>query len=206
MALAMAFLGSPAHGELCAGWNFNEFISGDQTQYSTTGDGVLTIDDRDSPWGPLQGTALNGWGDWSPGNALGIRGVAANGSTLTIQHPVQSFLSAELTFAMRRSATGFEKIHIDYLTETGWIKLGNASLGLEWSVARFQIPGAVGVLDHLSLRMTIEGATSSQGTARLDNMLLEIVDVPAPGAWGLLCIAFQRISRRREICVALQVK
>ena len=95
MALAMAFLGSPAHGELCAGWNFNEFISGDQTQYSTTGDGVLTIDDRDSPWGPLQGTALNGWGDWSPGNALGIRGVVANGSTLTIQHPVQSFLSAE---------------------------------------------------------------------------------------------------------------
>ena len=206
VALASACLSSHAFGEICAGWSFNTFRTGDYVEYSTIGDGVLLLDDQQSIWDPLQGTSLNAWRDWSAGSALGIRGEAANGSSFTIQHPVQSFSSAEFTFAMRRSATGFQTIHIDYLTETGWIKLGNASLESEWSVARFRIPGAIGVLDNLSLRMTIEGATSSQGTARFDNMILNLVDIPAPGGWPLLCVAAQLISRRRENCVVLPVK
>ena len=196
-AASVVLGGTAAHGEILTGWNFNEFTSDEHVHYSNIGDGTLTLGGNGDAWSPLQGTELNAWGEWGSGNSLGIRGVGANRSSLTIEHQFRDFAYAEFTCAMRRSATGFHSVELEYFSEAGWIKLGNASLDLEWSIARFRIPGTVGAGGHLSLRMTIEGATSSQGTARFDNMILEVAEIPVPGAWGSLLMIFRGCARRR---------
>ena len=197
--LTLVVCHSSTYGEIIAGWNFNDLAPEDHVHSSYVGDGVLTLDDRSAAWSALQGTSLNAWDEWPSGSSLGIRGSASNGATLTIQHPIQTVFSSELTFAMRRSVTGFQEVHLDYLTEAGWIKLGSALLESEWSIARFRIPGAIGTLDYVSLRMTIEGATSSQGTARFDNMLLHTIDIPTPGALGVLFWGLRYTRRRPHV-------
>ena len=183
-------------GDVIAGWHFNELEAGAPLLKADQGEGRIDLSLLAGEWESFQGTSLNAMEGWIAGDALGVRGWEWNDSSMLLGFESHSQNEVSLSMAVRRSSTGFTTLRIESLGSTEWIELGQETIALSWQVVAVSIP-----IEHLQedaplLRLTVFGATSSQGTMRMDNLRIDGVVVPGPGG---LCafVPAARMHRRR---------
>lgn len=167
-----------ASAEVVCGWNFNE-LEAEQTELASDhGSGVLDLSSIESSVTVFGGTALNTHQGDLAGSALGIRGLDANEQWIELTSAVRG--PVQLSFAFRATASGFDDNHVQILLDGDWATIG--SFGGDqadgaWHQQTLILPAPDG---KFRLRLFLDGAESSSGTIRFDN--LQITPVSAPGA------------------------
>lgn len=189
--VAAAAATTESRAELVAGWHFN----GAKPSVSIgadVGTGVVDLTGVGGSADLFAGTDLNAFADWRAGDALGLRGTAGDGG-LWIGASFGDMLGADpsqitVSFATRRSSTGFSMVRIETWRDAGWEIVDTVEVGTDWTVSTAMFTTASWAAD-LELRLTPLGATAGAGTFRLDNLRIDATPVPAPGAVGLAALA-----------------
>lgn len=195
-------LGCPqADAAIIAAWNLNSLDPATGAVVAaTTGDGTLDCTGLGLGFGVMQGTTLGAQPGELAGNALAIVGNAYNQSSLRLELPTEGFTDLSLSFATRRSSTGFASNRIEYWSGLGWSTLASfGSNPTAWELQTYSLASlnAIGG-GYLTLRVVIDGATGSTGSIRFDNFAVTGTAVPAPaGTFALLGIAGCVARRRR---------
>jgi len=184
-------------GETIVGWHFNERDPGAVEIKADMGVGDLDMSSFAGEWEPFQGTSLNAMDGWIAGDALGVRGWKWNDSSMLLGFESHFRDELSLSMAARRSSTGFTTLRIESLVSTGWVELGTETIARDWRVVEVAIPVEFLQEDAPLLRLTVLGATTSQGTMRIDNLRIDGVVVPGPGGACALVPA-ARMHRRRS--------
>lgn len=200
-ALVVGVVASATPANMIAGWHFNDLLRGSEIFKANEGTGVFSIGGATGGWTPYQGTLLNGADGWVAGESVGIRSSLNNGLEMLLDFDGVTVGTMTLSLAAKRSSTGFTSLMIEVYQPKGWIEVGSRGLGLEWGYIQASIPLAMFDDAVSRLRLTITGATSSQGTARFDNLRLEGNVIPGPGSAAVMlsgCLAAQRRRRIRS--------
>ncbi len=203
IALGIAAAGgatASARAELAAAWHFNDIKPLGMIE-ADAGSGWLDLAGVGGEADLFSGTVENALDDWRAGDALGLRGTAEGGSLQCFVPIEPSFgenaYAVAVSFATRRSATGFAELRLDAWNGGAWIAIDTLSVGTDWSVseASFELSHwATGV----EFRLVPLGASAGSGTFRLDNLVVDVTTVPAPGAIALAVTAMGlRKGRRR---------
>lgn len=197
-AVVVGIVALQTHGNMIAGWHFNDLKLGSEVFEANEGTGVFSIGGATGGWTPYAGTLLNGAEGWDAGESLGIRSSLNNGLEMLIDFDAFTVGSMTLSLAAKRSSTGFTMLLIEAYQPNGWIEVGSRGLGLDWGLIQASI-----LLDSFEfavsrLRLTISGATSSQGTARFDNLRLEGNVIPSPGSAAAILLGCLTARRRRR--------
>ncbi|MDZ4829086.1 MAG: PEP-CTERM sorting domain-containing protein [Phycisphaerae bacterium] len=149
------------------------------------------------------GTDVNGQPGVIAGDSIGLSGSSHNGSYAQIDLSTVGFADLALSFAARRSATGFGNDHVEALIGGAWTTVASFNPSTTaWGTISIDL-AALNSLENgsASLRLYFDGATSGSGTVRFDNLTVTgTATVPAPGAIALLgaAAAFGRRRRRAE--------
>jgi hypothetical protein len=192
-----------ARADLAAAWNFNEGKPVGTIEASA-GDGWIDLVDVGGTVDLFSGTVENALGDWRAGDALGLRGTAEGGS-LMLFVPVEPSLGegayeVSVSFASRRSTTGFAELRLDVWNGGTWTAIETFAVDTDWSVSQTTFD-----LSHwattVECRLVPLGATAGSGTFRLDNLVVDVASVPAPGplALGLAATGIARGRRRNRL-------
>jgi hypothetical protein len=151
-------------------------------------------------WGSFSGTSSNRPDGGSfGGGSLAITGEGNNGNSFVIEADLSSFEDIELSWVNRGTSTGFDSRVVDVSTDgVNWTQIysDSGALTSSWSV---ESASAGDLLDFAStafIRFTLDGATSTNGNNRFDNIVLE--GIPTPGTAALLGLAGLAGMRRRR--------
>ena len=188
--LAAMISGGTSSADLLAGWNFNQLESGSDWISADSGRGWMDLGDLAASSDSYEGTDLNALPGWTPGRSLGFQGAEVAdgavllGASLGGMSPGGA-LEGRLSFATRRSLTGFDEITIERWSGADWMKVEVLDVQSRWTMEDvvFTFDGLAG---DLLLRLDFAGATSGAGTIRIDNLRLETAVAPAPGGLALL--------------------
>jgi len=189
-----------ARADLAAAWNFNDGKPIGMIE-ATAGQGWIDLADVGGTVDLFSGTAENALDDWRAGDALGLRGTAEGGSLLLFV-PVEPSFGAEsyevsVSFASRRSATGFADLRLDMWNGGAWIGVETFAVDTDWAVSQASFE-----LSHwttaVEFRLVPLGATAGSGTFRLDNVVVDVTSVPAPGPLALALAATGLVQGRRR--------
>ena len=191
--LASMLTGGTTSADLISGWHFNQIETGADWISADEGRGWIDLGGLSTSMDSYQGTDLNAVPGWTPGRSLGFQGSEVEdgsmllGASLGGMTPGGS-LEGRLSFAARRSPTGFDEMTLERWTDAGWTRLEVLDVDLEWMTEEvtFAFDEVAG---DLLLRIDFAGATSGAGTIRIDNLRLETTTVPAPGGLALLALA-----------------
>lgn len=214
-AVAAVALCAAAHADIVAGWTFQNaaFVS------STVGSQTFTYPQTgtDTAFTGFHADAATLWYN-NVGNGSSA---AVNSNRWAIGDYYQASLSTtgytdiSLNFDMTRSASGPANFKIDISTNGGssWSTIGTlavlqngAAPNASWTSASYSaaytttITGITAAADQASLLIrwiATSAATSTGGTARIDNVQIQGTLVPAPGAAALVGLA-GLIARRRR--------
>ena len=173
---------SGADAEVLCGWHFNDLDGSELKMTADHGAGLMNRDHLGGSFLLYEGTELNGLTGDRAGQAIGVRGSAANGTWLELTCVTRPGLELSLDFAWRSTATGFDDNLVQRWDGLGWITLGafGGDDAGAWARAEFSF---VGGLEGTRLRLLLDGADGANGITRLDN--LHVTGIPAPGAWAL---------------------
>ena len=192
---------SESDAELVAAWSFND-VKPVRSIAADLGVGVLDLYAVGGEADLFSGTTLNALEGWAAGDALGLRGSIAEGGLLVASSIGRTLgtdsVKVTVSFAARRSSTGFTQFQIESWTGTSWDLLETVDVGTDWSASSVSFERSTWWSD-LELRLTPLEAIAGTGTFRLDNLRIDVTPVPAPGAIGLAAIAVGggRRGRRR---------
>jgi hypothetical protein len=201
--------GMTAQGDIVSAWHFNDIVAGQSVIASNWGESLITTDTLGVAVEPFTGTLLNAEPAVAAGDALGVRGAWANGSWFAVVLQTDAMLqksgSLELSFAYRASATGFDENAIEWLVDDIWTPLAYFGETGDWALATCIIPPAQSAhtdwpdapAGEVHLRIRLDGASSSSGTIRFDNMRVGVV--PGPSGLAGLALLFSCRSRRRRL-------
>ena len=201
-AALSALVAGVAHASLIASWNLNGIVAGDPPMVAaSTGSGLLDCTALTPGYTVMQGTTLGALPGEAAGNALAIVGTDANKSAFYFDLGPVGARELTVSFAVRRSTTGFASNRLDYWSGFSWISF--ASFGASttaWELQSHTLnlsgPPTPGTL---ALRVVVDGATGSTGSIRFDNFAVTSTPVPAPaGALALLGVAGCVARRRRR--------
>jgi hypothetical protein len=207
----VTFLGREAAAEFIAYWNFNSYDGSAITIPASLGSGTLTVtgfpaDDLLV----LPGTTVNALGVDLAGNALGLENNLNNGDFLTLAFSMSGYKDLVLTYATRRTSTGFNSNQWAYSTDgLSFTPLGspvNPTTSTTFSLITRDFSSVSSLNDDSTvfLRYTLNGATNSSGNNRMDNIQLNasptatVVSEPSAivmmglGMLGLSCAAKRR--------------
>lgn len=190
--------GIPVHQTLIAAWTFDQLEGKPSMQREfmadimisdfallcmngSYGSTVFNTSGSGGQWDAFSGTVI---GDprGSQANAsksLGIIGEGSNGKSIVLAISTRNFQQLHLTFSCRRTASGFTEHQWEWSTNGSDYQIIENSNTAPESVAEFElrtvdlqfINNKINI-DTLFLRLTVEGASSSSGNNRLDNILL----------------------------------
>lgn len=193
-------LASAAHAEVLASWNFNSWNPQQDLLVSADrGGGLLDLSDLSSGLAAFAGTTVNAIDGDAAGAALSIVGQIHNGLPIFLYAPTGGFEQFSLSFAARRTDSGFASNRVELWDGTEWIALGGFAAGSDWPVHAFEFARpAASPPEELVLRITLGGATTSAGNMRIDNLRVEGLAVPTPGALALLGLGAMAARRRRR--------
>ena len=193
---------SESRAELVAAWSFND-VKPVQSLAADLGVGMLDLYGVGGEADLFSGTMLNALDGWAAGDALGLRGNVAEGGLL-VTSSIGRMLDADhakvtVSFAARRSSTGFTQFRIESWTGAGWDLVDTIDVGTDWASSSISLVRPAWSPD-LEFRLTPLEAIAGTGTFRLDNLRIEATPVPAPGAVGIASIALGagRRGRRRH--------
>ncbi len=203
---AVLIVASSVEGALVGYWNFNNYNGNDHSILSDQGADAAAVLDIDAAWpssniATQTGTTLNAVGATAAGTGVQFGNPANNGRSFTIQADLSQRQDAVLSFAYRRSATGFNNVDLFYSKDgvgfTKFADVDNAGTGYTLHSYDFS---AINPLDGAStafFRFVLDGASGS-GNARFDNIQLNAVPESASLAMlGVFSLAFLAVNRRR---------
>jgi MYXO-CTERM domain-containing protein len=189
-----------AHGEVIAAWNMNGFVPGSAGAIAaSTGIGSVDVTPFGDGVGTLLGTSLGALEGDIAGDSLSIAGNSYNGLSLTFGFDASMHRDLSVSFAVRRSSTGFTTNRIEWWSGSKWTTLATFGASTTtWDLRSFDF-SAVDAMDgqYGLFRFVLDGATGSSGSIRFDNVAFSGTVLPAPGAVALLGLAGVVARRRR---------
>lgn len=201
-AALSALVAGAANASLIASWNLNGIMAGDPPVVAaSTGSGTLDCTALTPGYTVMQGTTLGALPGETAGNALAIVGTDANKSAFYFDLGAVGARELTVSFAVRRSTTGFASNRLDYWSGFSWISFANFGASttaweLQSHALNLSAPLTPGTL---ALRVVVDGATGSTGSIRFDNLAVTSTPVPAPaGTLALLGVAGCVARRRRR--------
>lgn len=201
-----AVLAASANAQVLAYWNFNASTATAQLPVSQVASGVTaSLTTSVTPVTPFTGTTLNNLNGDVAGNALSFSGTNQNGATVQFRlTSASSFLNnLGMTFAARRSGTGFSNNTVSYsLNGSSFTTLGSSfnppvdTFGTD--VFSYSLPALANIQD-IFIRITLGGSTG--GTVRFDNVQIsgQLQPVPEPFTMMLGGAAAAAYIRRRKL-------
>jgi len=133
-------------------------------------------DTQNNNWLSFQGTDLNmPFGSFA-GGSLAITGSDNNGSSFDIVADLTGWANIQVSWAQRGTATGYNSRIVSVSTDGVNFTPILTDLGSLSATFEFRSASAGTLLDNASnaiIRFTIDGATSSNGNNRFDNIVLE---------------------------------
>ncbi|MEY4118226.1 MAG: hypothetical protein RLZZ116_1554 [Planctomycetota bacterium] len=200
LAVACAIGGARAEAAVVASWNLNGIDPLQNTVIgASTGTGTLDFGGLGATASVLQGTTLGALKGEVAGDSLAAIGTLANGTSLRLDFETAGYQDLVVSFATRRSATGASSNRLECWTGLAWETVLNfSSNATTWELVSVKLSAlAVSEGGYASMRFVLDGATSSSGSLRFDNVSVSGSAVPAPGALALLGIAGCVARRRR---------
>lgn len=194
-------LGSRAEGAIVASWSMNG-VSPASSSIQTADIGIGTVDFGAVVSGAsaLLGTTLGAAEGVAAGESLSIAGLALNGQAVELVFDSTGWGELMLTFATRRSSTGFASSRLEWWNGLAWTTVEKFSASTTaWELKSFDLASLDALEDRVSrLRIVLDGATGSTGSIRFDNFSVAGSAVPAPaGSIALLALAGCAARRRR---------
>lgn len=200
MLLLAAAINGGADGAVVAAWNMNGVSPlQDTVMAASTGAGTLDFGGLGATATALQGTVLGAQKGELAGDALAAVGTLANGTSFRLDFETFGYRELTVSFATRRSATGASLNRLEYWSGFAWLTaMQFSSNATTWELVSFKFPPGSELEDnYASLRFVVDGATSSSGSLRFDNISISGTAAPAPGALALLGLAGCASRRRR---------
>lgn len=199
-ACAVLSMAGSARAAVIAAWNMNGVDPLQSSVFAaTTGSGMLDFGGLGATANVLQGTVLGAQKGEIAGDSLAAIGALANGTSMRLDFSTAGYESLVVSFATRRSATGASSNRLECWNGLAWeTVLTFASNAATWELMSAKIAPMPSLeTGFASMRFVIDGATSSSGSLRFDNISVSGSPVPAPGALALLGLA-GCVSRRRR--------
>ena len=208
VTLVLLFAGQPppVRADEIAVWNFNDSnLSVDH--------GIGSLITSFPSFGFAAGTTINSRQGDAALQALSLVGIANNGQSITFSVSTVGFGSISVSFATQRTSTGFNSNQFQYsLDGVNFIDFSAPyNPAASFSVVAFDLSGIAGLNNNpnAAFRIVFNGATSSTGNNRLDNLVvegtpLEGEPVPEPASLALLAtgvmslLGARRVRRKRK--------
>lgn len=156
--------------------NFDDAASGD-------------VYDCIQSFGGTSDNALGGYGSGGSLSPQGCSGETNNGMHIDIAVDASGYEGLMVSWAQRGTSTGFDSRELSYSVDGGssFTSFGvdSGALSSSWGVVSYDF-SAIGALEGNSqvvFRITLDGATSTSGNNRFDNILVE--GTPGTGGGGL---------------------
>lgn len=215
VATALFLINSTARADLVAGWDFQTTANGGTAVVAAPntpnlyvanfGSGTLFLNGQEgsSTWvasatanqnelNGFAGTAVNAGPGFSTVTntpaALAVLNSTANGKSAVFKFSMAGFKDLIVSYATQRPATGYTSQTWAYSTDaTNWTNFQVVN-SIPASFAT-QTLNTITALDNAStsyLRVTFDGATSSNGNNRFDNFQFNATAVPEPTSMLLL--------------------
>jgi hypothetical protein len=193
-------------------WNFNSYDGSATVLPANLGLGTLTITGfPDANLQNLPGTTVNVLGADAAGASLTVVSNVNNGDFLTLGFSMTGLEDLVLTYATRRTTTGFNSdqwsYSIDGLTFTPFGLPVNPTTTTTFDLITRDF-SSISTLDNeatVYLRYTFLGATNSSGNNRIDNVQLNasaasVAVVPEPSTIALMSLGLVGLTcvRRRR--------
>lgn len=198
---AIAFAGNISAATIVY-WNFNNPTGTPPTAWTGNiagdiGTGSLSM----AGWGGgtdlFAGSTINAQGGAAAEESLSLTGGGSsapfpgNGTYIQLSFSTTGFENIVVSFATRGTSTGFNSSDWLYSTNgTDFTSLGvsTATRNTTFALATVDF-SAVSAIENAStvyLRYVLNGATSSSGNNRIDNLLVEATAVPEPSTYAML--------------------
>jgi hypothetical protein len=212
--VCVAFLANRANADLIAYWNFNGFDGSATTIPASLGSGNITVTGfPDANLQNLSGSTVNALGGDPAGLSLTLESNANNGDFITLSFSMVGHKDLVLTYASRRTTTGFNSNQWSYSTDgvlfTPFGAAVDPTSGTAFAITTRDFSSVLGLNEatDVYLRYTLNGATASTGNTRIDNIQLNansaaVVPEPSsivPMGIGLVGMLF---ARRRRVAQA----
>ena len=201
VTLSLFGVAGEANAALVTHWNLNGVDpSVSSVAQANVGTGAIDFLGFGNSAGVLQGTTLGMIEGEIAGDSLSVVGSGSNGKSMGIGFDANGWGDLSISFACRRSTTGFFSNRLEMWDGLGWMLLATFTANATaWEMQTIDL-SSFDVLDNsiAQLRVVIDGATSSSGSIRFDNVSVMGTAVPAPaGALALLGLA-SCVARRRR--------
>jgi MYXO-CTERM domain-containing protein len=189
-----------AQADVVSYWHFNGFDPANGAIVAaSTGTGTVNCTSFGTGLTSFGGTDVNAPDGIVAGDSLGLTGSSHNGAIAEISLSTVGFGDLTVSFAARRSTTGFGNDRLEALVNGAWtlVSAFNPST-TAWTTHTFDLSSLNGLENGIaSLRLVFDGASSGSGTVRFDNLMVSGSAVPAPGVIALLGAA-GLVGRRRR--------
>ena len=166
-------------------WDFNagstttagaKWASPIPTTARVTGDGSITHNFTDTE--NFAGSSDNACVGSASGASLVLRDLLNNGNHITAAFSTLGFEDIELSFASRRTSTGFDSVVVSYSTNGGttfsvFDDYSPSASGFNTHLFDFSNITDANDNDDFQVRLTFYGASTGAGNARIDNLKLE---------------------------------
>jgi hypothetical protein len=202
-----------AAADLIAYWNFNSYDGSATIVPASLGAGTLTITGfPDANLQNLAGTTINALAADPAGASLTVTSNVNNGDFLTLEFSMSGYEDLVLTYATRRTSTGFNSDMWSYSTDgLTFVPFGlavNPTTSTTFDLITRDF-SSIATLDDEStvyLRYEFFGATNSSGNNRIDNIQLNasaasVAVVPEPSTMALMSLGLVGLTfvRRRFV-------
>jgi len=192
-----------AYADIITAWDFNDAIPGEiggTLEFTPDyGNGFMTSNFQANNIENTTGSTLNSQTGAPAGRSLHLSGQVNNGNSLTWLVDTIGYASIDVSFATRRTSTGFSSNQFFYSIDSGdsWLSFGAPyEPDLDFGLQSFNL-AAVETLNNSSgagFRIVFDGATSYSGNNRIDNLVVsgvpasipDVTPVPEPATAVLL--------------------
>lgn len=207
LAGSLALTAAAQADTLIAYWNFNDFDTSASNIAADAGNGNIDLTGFGGGVSSFAGSEINAlFGDESGGSLSltgGGTGIPGNGTWIDITFSMSGLQNLDVSWAGRGTGTGFDNNQISYSTDgMSFTDFGDPydSTHTSFELYEFAFGGLLDDAALVTLRITFDGATGSGGgNNRIDNLQINAMAIPAPGAFAVLGLAgLVGCSRRRR--------